>query len=178
MRYFMIGKNILAILLLVVLVLPVASVCADEAAVPAVPEILYVVPFLNVMVPDTVSGHLFDSFIDQLMAAGEQHDMDIRILKQDIDTVDKEWLAKQHFITGELFGYSEKSGCCSTEIDAKARVYLYSPGSVEPAQEIVVPGEVFFDHDVTTLVKEHGVIADRMARELSRQLLADLISGR
>ena len=168
------GKYILAIVLVSVLLVPASSFSADEVRVDP-PQTLYVLPFLNVMTPAEVSSQLFDAFIDQMLLVGEQSGLQIRILKKDIDSIDKEWLARQNFVTGELFGYIEDSGCCSTEIAAKVRVYRYRPGSIEPAAEIVVPGDIFFEHDVSTLEKERLLLANQMALELSQRMVADLM---
>ena len=153
------------------------SSAADPATETGSPSTLYVVPFLNVMIPPTLSARLFDSYIDELMATGESYNMTIRILKKDIDQIDRQWLSKQHFITGELFGYVEDSGCCSTEIGAKARIYIYRPEEVDPASEIVVPGEAFFDHDLSTLEAERIKLADRMARSLAEQFFTGLANS-
>jgi hypothetical protein len=174
MRQPIFGKYILVILLVSALLVPASSFSADQAPV-APPQTLYIIPFLNVMIPAEVSSQLFDAFIDQMMTAGEQSGMQIRILKKDIDLIDKEWLARQFFVTGELFDYIEDSGCCSTEIEAKVRVYLYQPGSISPKEEIVVPGDIFFAHDISTLEKERLLLANRMALELSQQLIAELV---
>jgi len=166
--------KIFGALLLFMLTVAPLSKATDPASEINFPATLYIVPFLNVMTPPTVSSRLFDTYIDELMATGESYGMTIRILKRDIDQVDREWLAKQHFITGELFGYVEDSGCCSTEINAKVRTYLYRPGSIDPAGEIVVPGDIFFDHDLSTLEAGRIKLADRMGRNLAQQLFADL----
>ena len=167
-------KFILYLSFVTVLLLPFSSVGADEPPASNTPDTLYIVPFLNVMIPDTLSTQLFDSFIDQMLTAGNERGISIRILKQDIDSVDKNWLAKQSFITGELFGYAEESGCCSTAIEVKVRLFRYQPGATEPVSEIVVPGDAFFDHDLSTLEAERIVLARRMAQKLSQRLLAEL----
>ena len=177
MRQPFFEKCILTLLLALFLLAPAPSFGADQDPTVS-PKTLYIVPFLNVMVPEEVSSHLFDSFIDQLMAVEAQSVMQVRILKKDIDSVDKDWLAQQHFVTGELFGYEEDSGCCSTVIKAKIRLYRFQPGLIDPAAEIIVPGDVFFEHDVTTLQKERILLAERMARELSQKLAADLMPTR
>lgn len=156
------------------MLLGIVTASAEEAERTEVSQVLYVVPFLNVMIPETVSSNLFDRFIDKLMAAGQQQQIDIRILKQDIDTVDREWLAQQYFITGELFDYEKESGCCSTELRSVARVYYFEPGSVEPVREIVVPGDVFFSHDRSELQREQVRLAEEMAQELSRQVASGI----
>ena len=170
-----IAKIVVAIFLSIALLTSVVYAQTDTRVEVETPKTIFIVPFLNVMVPDTYSTTLFDSFVDQLISFGDQHDIKIRILKQDIGAVDKEWLGQQFFITGETFGYLEDSGCCSTEIEVKARIYSYRPGSVEPDQEIVVPDDTFFDHDVTTLEKERVLLARRMAQELAMKFLSSLV---
>lgn len=174
MRQPSFGKYILAIVFVSVLLVPASSFSADEARFDP-PQTLYVLPFLNVMTPAEVSAQLFDAFIDQMLVFGDQRSVQVRILKKDIDSIDRDWLAKQFFVTGELFGYIEDSGCCSTEIEARVRIYRYQPGSIEPAAEIVVPGDIFFEHDISTLEKERLRLANKMAIELSQRLTADLM---
>jgi len=170
-------KQILPLLLTFCLLLPAPLLAADEAAPAAdLSATLYIVPFLNVMVPAEVSSALFDSFIDEMIAVANPHGTAIRILKQDIESIDREWLGRQAFVTGEVFGYVEESGCCSTQINAKVRAYFYRPGSVEPDGEIVVPGDVFFDHDLSSLEKERALLASRMARKLAAGIFTSLDS--
>ncbi len=171
-------KYLVAIFVLLVLIAPSSTFAADEATEKSTPETLYVIPFLNVMVPPEVSSHLFDSFIDEMMKSGIEVGIKVRILKQNIDAIDKSWLARQHFVNGEVFGYLEDSGCCSTELEAKARIYRYEPGVIEPAAEIVVPAEVFFDHDVSTLDKERARLGNRMAAKLAGKLAEQLVPPR
>jgi len=178
MRFPAFTKQLLPLLLVLSLLLPIAAFAADEASPVELPATLYIIPFLNVMIPTEVSSVLFDTFIDEMIAVTESRGTAIRILKQDIDTVDREWLAQQVFVTGEVFGYVEEAGCCSTQINAKVRAYLYRPGSVEPDVEIVVPGDVFFDHDLSALDKERARLASRMASRLAERILTNLISSR
>jgi len=143
-----------------------------------VPQVLYVVPFLNVMIPENVSTNLFDRFIDEMMTAGEAHSIKVRILKQDIDAVDREWLGQQYFVTGELFDYDRESGCCSTELEARARIYYYRPGSVDPFTEITVSGDAFFDHDLSSLSEEQARMGSDMAGKLSSSLIFKIVPVR
>ena len=168
-------KYLPPLLLVLSLLLPAASFAANETS-PAtdLPATLYIIPFLNVMIPAGVSSELFDVFIDEMLVVGESHGMSVRIVKQNIDTVDREWLGRQTFVTGEVFGYVEESGCCSTQINAKVRAYLYRPGSNEPDRELVVPGDVFFEHDLSSLEKERALLASRMAKALATGLFANL----
>jgi hypothetical protein len=177
MCHFTFKKQIIPVLFVLVLMLPASVFSADETPSREIPETLYIVPFLNVMVAPTLSSKLFDSFIDEMMATGEKHALTIRILKQDIDMVDREWLAKQTFVTGELFDYVEDSGCCSTELSATVRAFLYRPGSIEPVGEFVAPGDAFFNHDLSSLEMEQIRLADRMARNLTAQIYAGLTSA-
>lgn len=178
MLKYCVVKTALGLFLSLVLLTSPAFAQTEEAGETGPPKTLYVVPFLNVMVPDTVSSTLFEAFIDQIMAAGKQEGMAIRILKQDIDAVDKTWLADQYFVTGEIFGYIESSGCCSTEIKVKVRIFHFQPGSAAAVGEIVVPGEIFFDHDLSTLENERALLAERIARKLSDELLPALMPNR
>lgn len=170
--------SVTAFLFAALMLAPHAAFSAGETHPAGWPETLYVVPFLSVMTPADLGADLFDSFIDEVSSAADRHGIRVRILKQDIDTVDRGWLARQHFVTGEIFDYTEERGCCSTEMEVKARIYRYRPGAVEPADEIVVPGEAFFDHDISTPEKERLALANRIARDLARQLMADLAPAR
>ena len=168
-------KYLVVIYILLILLVPSSSFSADETVEQALPETLYVIPFLNVMIPTDLSSSLFDAFVDEMMKADAGAGITVRILKQDIDSVDKSWLAQQYFVTGEVFDYAEDSGCCSTELEARARIYYYEPGVIDPAAEIVVPGEVFFDHDISTRDKERARLGSRMAEKLAGKLVEQLI---
>jgi len=139
------------------------------------PDTLYIVPFLNVMVPAAFSSQMFDSFIDRMLLLANPFDMKIRILKQGVDAIDADWLARQHYVTGELFGFFEESGCCSTEIEAKARVYYHIPGSVDPAGSILATDGIFFDHALSILERERGLLANRLGQALAERLMGDLV---
>ena len=163
-------KTVVLFLLVIVLFLPV-SISAEEGAAPAAPlETLYIVPFLNVMIPEDFSSLMFDQFVDQMLAVGEARDFSVRILKQELDSVDPEWLGSQHYISGELFAYLEESGCCSTSIEAKARLYRHQPGLDEPADIILIEDDSFFDHDLGNLDQERTIMATRMAETLVDRL--------
>lgn len=153
----------------------VSSQPADVETEESTPDTLYIVPFLNVMVPGTFSSQLFDTFVDRVLLLADPFDIRIRILKQGIDGVDADWLAQQHYATGELFGYFEESGCCSTEIEAKVRAYYHVPGAVEPVGNVIVPDDTFFDHDLTTLERERTVLATSMGQELAELFMYDLV---
>ncbi|PLY01904.1 MAG: hypothetical protein C0623_04905 [Desulfuromonas sp.] len=167
-------KTVSIPILILALSLSAVPVRSEQAAITATPQTLYVVPFLNVMIPENVSVNFFDAFIDDLMETGDAYGLKVRILKQGIDTVDREWLAQQYFVTGELFDYQEDSGCCSTGLTAAARIYYYQPGVVAPKTEILVPGDVFFDHDLSNIEKEQYRLGAEMATRLTSRLFAKI----
>ncbi len=175
MRLNAFAKQILPLLLVLSLLLPPLSGAADKAPAAGLPATLYIVPFLNAMVPGPFSEQLFETFVDAATSAAAPHRIKVRILKRDIDTVDREWLAAQHFVTGETFGYAEEGGCCSTAIAATARIYRFQPGTADPVGEFVVADEAFFDHDVATVEQERLALADRIARKLATQLIAGFV---
>ncbi|BDV44803.1 lipoprotein [Geotalea uraniireducens] len=133
----------------------------------------YIVPFAAVLVPDSFNETVFNDFVDQLNRNRRQVGAkSFLILKEEVKDVDPAWLARQYYISGEIWSYVEDSGCCSTNIRVKARVYLHEPGQKEPSVEIFVPLEAFFDHDKSTLEREQDRLAHNLARELSQRLLA------
>ncbi|ABB30277.1 hypothetical protein GeomeDRAFT_2413 [Geobacter metallireducens RCH3] len=136
-------------------------------------ETAYVVPFGGALVPEEFSATVFNDFVDQLN--GRRRETGIRsfaILKDEVSAVDPGWLARQYYISGDIWSYVEDSGCCSTNIRVKARVYVHEPGRSIPSVEIFVPMESFFDHDRSTIDRERGRLARDLARDLSQKVLA------
>ncbi len=161
------------------------SGCAPSRSVAIAPDfrpapeqgVVYVAPFASTLVPETFSDAVFDTFVDDLN--GNRDGTAVRwfyILKEDPKAVDPAWLAKQTYVTGELWGYVEEVGCCSAELRVKARVRLFSPGRQEPSVDIFVPLESFVDFNHTTLEAERNLLALRLADELAIQILAPLIN--
>lgn len=147
-----------------------------EAGFTPRPEkaVLYVVPFTTVMVPPEVEEGVFDLFVDALNDAREDLGYEFVILKGGLAGVPAEWLASQHYLTGEVFGYIEESGCCSTAIRVKSRVQLHQPGTDAPTLRLDYPRELFFDHDYSTVEVERAKLAADLAATLSDQLLSAL----
>ena len=148
-----------------------------QALLPVVPEneTIYVVPFVNTLVPPTISEPVFNDLIDALNdnrpIAGVKSYV---IMKDELPTLNQEWLARQVYLTGDIWSYQENSGCCSTELKVKARLNLYQAGSKTPVLSITIPQERFFEHDRSTLDKERDLLARDLSREMYRQLVREL----
>ncbi len=138
------------------------------------PQTIFVVPFTTIMVPEEVRSGLFDRFVDQLNAAEQAVQLDYIILKQGLEGIDADWLAKRDYVTGEIFAYVEDSGSTTASIRAKSRIRLYQAGVAEPTLQLDYPVEVFYEKDYLTLQaarqKLAGKISDSMAQKLSRAL--------
>ncbi len=178
-------RLVLALLLAIPFLLPLAG-CGPKPQVSLAPsfhpatdvEIAYVVPFAGALVPEEFSATVFNDFVDQLN--GRRRETGIRsftILKDDLNTVGAPWLSRQYYISGDIWSYVEDSGCCSTNIRVKARVYIHEPGKNTPSVEIFVPMESFFDHDRSTIERERDRLARALARDLSRKVLDALSQG-
>ncbi len=139
---------------------------------PPEKKALYVVPFVTIMVPPEVEEGIFDRFVDALNAGGETRDYEFVILKEELERIDAEWLAQQDYITGEIYGYVEDSGCCSTAIRVKSRLQLRQSGQEAPTLTIEYPREIFFEHDYATLEQERRKLAEDIATTLATRLLA------
>jgi hypothetical protein len=148
-----------------------------QAALPTVPEneTFYVAPFVSTMVPPALSEAVFNDFVDALNdtrpIAGVTSFI---ILKDDLASMNQDWLARQVYLTGDIWSYQENSGCCSTELKIKARVHLFQSGSKDPVISITIPRERFFEHDRSTLEKERTLLARDLSREMYLQLVASL----
>lgn len=140
-------------------------------------QTIYLVPFTTIMVPLPVAEAVFDQFVENLNETGPAAGYEFVILKDDLERVDPAWLRKATYVTGEIFGYVEESGCCSTDIRSKSRMALYRPGSSEPKLRHEYPAKAFFDHDYSTLAAERKKIAERISHDLSGQLITALGGG-
>ncbi|CAG0995779.1 hypothetical protein GEOBC_02636 [Geobacteraceae bacterium] len=142
-------------------------------------ETAYVVPFAAALVPEEFSATVFNDFVDQLN--GRRRETGVRsfaILKDEVKDVDPAWLSRQFYISGDIWSYVEDSGCCSTNIRVKARVYIHEPGKNIPSVEIFVPLESFFDHDRSTVDRERDRLARALARDLSLKVLEAIAPSR
>ncbi len=138
-------------------------------------ELVYVVPFVSTLSPEPFTRKVFDKLVDDLnarhSAVGVQW---FFILKQDLKDVDPAWLGRQVYITGEVWSYTENSGCCQTELRVKGRAAIFEAGHPQPSAEIAVPAESFFDHDYTSLDVEQDRLAQRLASEMAAQIISVL----
>lgn len=138
-------------------------------------EAVYIFPFITTLVPENFSETVFNAYVDDLNDNHAQTNATwFSIIKEDMKDVNQEWLARQFYITGEIWSYIENSGCCSTELRTKARLKFYEVGKKEPSMEVFIPLESFFDHDRSTLAVERDRLAKRLADEMTVQTLKAL----
>lgn len=168
-------------LLLLLFCLPLLGACARTAvpvtaAAPATdsPRNIFIVPFETAMVPPEVEEELFDRLVDLLNEGGRGKGVEFLILKDGIAKVDPGWLKEQYYITGEILGYVEDSGCCSTALRLRGRARLHHPGGERPASQVDVPRETFFEHDYSTLEAERRKLTEGVASTLAERLLSSL----
>lgn len=138
------------------------------------PETIFIVPFTTIMVPDTVKDRLFDRFVDQLNAAAQPIELEYIILKQGLETIDPEWLAKRDYVTGDIFAYVEDFGSTTTAIRAKSRIRLYQVGSGEPTLQLDYPVEIFYEKDYMTLAEARHKLAQKISDGMARKLTQSL----
>jgi len=167
----------------VVMTLLMLQGCGVRAQVSVKPDFnppmeldtVYVLPFTSSLVPSEVYETVFNEFVDllneNLKRAGVQQ---FEIIKDSLDEVDKKWLAKQVYLSGELWSYIENAGCCQTELRIRSRIELTEPGKKAPTLEVLLPLESFFDHDQSTLEKERIKLAKRLAHELAERVIIPL----
>ena len=127
------------------------------------PGVIYVIPFVAIMVPNELNDRLFDEFVDQLNQGGEEFGVQFVILKEGLQRVDPDWLAIRKYVTGEIYAYVEDSSCCSTELRTKARMTFHRPGLESPAFTYDYPVKTFFDHDNSTIDVERLKVAEDIA---------------
>lgn len=141
-------------------------------------DTVYVVPFTSVLVPEDFKAVAFNDLVDVLNENRTQMGVQqFEIIKGELKDQDPKWLARQLYISGELWSYIENAGCCNTELRVRARVTLTEPGKELPTFEISLPLDSFFDHDRSTLEAEKTLLARRLARELAARIIPPL-SGR
>jgi hypothetical protein len=138
-------------------------------------ESLYIVPFDATLVPPDFGEPIFDQFVDVLNARRKQTKVGrFVILKEELKEVEPAWLIKQIYISGDIWGYVEKSGCCSTEMKIKSRIYLYEPGKNQPTFEVSVPVEHYFDHDRADVTVGKSRLGTKLAQDLAEAVIKKL----
>ena len=138
-------------------------------------ETVYVIPFDTTLVPSDLGEPLFNEFVDRLNANRKNTRVaKFLILKEEIKEVEPAWLVKQTYISGDIWGYLESSGCCSTEIKVKSRLYLYESGKNEPSLEIFVPETDFFEQNRLSITAAKTHMAKKLAHRLADAIIRKL----
>jgi hypothetical protein len=138
-------------------------------------EALYIVPFDATLVPPDFGEPIFNQFVDILNARRKQTRIGrFVILKEELKEVEPAWLIKQIYISGDIWGYVQSSGCCSTDMKVKSRIYLYEGGKNVPTFEISIPVEHFFDHDRSNLTAAKDQLGKKLAMDLAEAVLKKL----
>ena len=151
------------------------QVVAPDFRPVAVQGIAYVVPFVTTLVPETLTEKIFNTFIDTLNTNREATDIRwFYIVKEEFQDLDPAWLAKQLYITGEIWSYIEDIGCCSAELRLTSRLRIFEAGKAEPAMEFLIPRQRFFDKDKSTLEAERALLALDLADEMAARILGAL----
>lgn len=138
-------------------------------------ESLYIVPFDATLVPPDFGDPIFDQFVDILNSRRKQTKVGrFVILKEELKEVEPAWLIKQMYISGDIWGYIETTGCCSTDMKVKSRLYLYEPGKNSPTFEVFVPAGYFFEHDHEDIVAAKKRLGNKLATDLAEAVLKKL----
>lgn len=138
-------------------------------------EFLYVIPFDATLVPPDFGDPIFNQFVDLLNSRRKQTKVGrFVILKEELKEVEPAWLIKQNYISGDIWGYVEASGCCSTAMKVKSRIYLNEPGKNSPTFEVFVPAEHFFDHDRSDIIAAKARLGGKLAQELADAVIKKL----
>ncbi|MBC7961741.1 MAG: hypothetical protein H7Y05_02215 [Steroidobacteraceae bacterium] len=138
-------------------------------------EALYIVPFDATLVPTDFGEPIFNQFVDILNARRKQTRVGrFVILKEELKEVEPAWLIKQNYVSGDIWGYVESSGCCSTDMKVKSRIYLFEPGKNTPTFEVFVPIESYVDHDRSTVAAAKARMGNKLAQELADAIIKKL----
>lgn len=138
-------------------------------------DFLYIVPFDATLVPPDFGDPIFNQFVDILNARRKQTKVGrFVILKEELKEVEPSWLMKQIYISGDIWGYVEQSGCCSTEMKAKSKIYLYEPGRNAPTFEVFVPVEDYYEHDRSDTTVARARLSKKLATDLAEAVIRKL----
>lgn len=138
-------------------------------------ETVYIIPFDATLVPPEFGDPIFNEFVDYLNSRRKQTRVGrFVILKEELKEIEPAWLIKQTYVSGDVWGYIENSGCCSTDIKVKSRIYLYEPGTSQPSSETFIPAEEFFEHDRTNVATAKARLGKRLAHDLANAILKQL----
>lgn len=138
-------------------------------------EAVYLIPFDATLVPPDFSEPIFNDFVDILNSSRKQTKVDgFVILKDELKEVEPSWLIKQVYVTGDVWGYVETTGCCSTEMKVKARIQLFEAGKNSPTFEVFVPVETYFEHDRSDIAAEKARLGKKLSHDLAEAVIRKL----
>ncbi len=147
------------------LVSPAYSIAQSQTVLP-------VLPFTNILVPDTFAESVFNDFVDTMNENSAKTGFArADIIKDDLSDVEKILTPAHVYLTGEIWSYLENAGCCATEIRVKSRLQIQRVRSREVLWETEIPLEGFFEHDKSTLEVEREKLARRLSTEMSREAI-------
>lgn len=150
------------------LVSPAYSIAQNQTVLP-------VLPFNNILVPDTFAEMVFNDFVDSLNDNRAKTGFSLfAIVKENLSDVEKILTPAHIYLTGEIWSYLENAGCCATELRVSSRLRIYRVRSRELLWEKEIPLEGFFEHDNSTLAVERDKLARRLAREMATEALKAL----
>ena len=139
------------------------------------PGIVYVVPFIGVMVPEEVQDRIFDQFVDDMNRLSVALDLQFVILKQGVQRVGQDWLAARKHITGEIYAYVESSGASHTEMRAKLQITYHSPRLSTATFSTDLEISTFFDRNQSDITVERIKLAESIATTLTERLLPTFV---
>jgi len=138
-------------------------------------DAVYIIPFTATLVPPDFGEPLFNEFVDHLNASRKNTRVaNFVILKEELKEVEPAWLVKQTYISGDIWGFVENSGCCSTEMRVKSRIYLYEPGRNDPSLDVYMPEEDFFEHDRASTTAAKLRLGKKLAHALADAIIKKL----
>lgn len=133
------------------------------------PNVIYVIPFITIMVPDEVRERIFDQFVDKLNKLGADIKMTFRIFKGKVEEEGEKFLAIRRHVNGEIYGYVEESGCCSTNISTNIKLTYFEPGNTKHFFEYEYNS--FFNHDNSSLSIERIKLADAIVYIITSEIM-------
>ncbi len=136
--------------------------------------VLYIVPFVAIMVPKEVNNRIFDQFVDALLNESENLEMEFVILKDGLKGIDPRWLSARKYVTGEIYGYIEETGSDVIDLRAKAKLSYHTPNQEAPAFSYLHPVSKFLDRDTAVIEEERVKLADNIAETLITEFLGVL----
>jgi len=138
-------------------------------------ETVYIAPFDATLVPPDFAAPIFDRFVDILNARRKQTRVgSFVILKEDLQAVEPSWLDRQVYISGDIWGYQLASGCCSTDLKVKSKIYFHEQGNKVPVFEVFIPAEYFYEHDRSDPAAAKNRLGGKLAQELAEAVLKKL----